>query len=78
VNDTSDPDVNGIVQLRTLYQFKDLGETRTSVSPLRFVERDALETHLKFAGFSSLEWFGGWLGEPFDENSPEIIVVAGI
>ena len=78
MNDTSDPVVNGVVQLRTLYHFKDLGESRTSVSPLRFVERDALETHLKFAGFSSLEWFGGWLRESFHENSPEIIVVAGI
>lgn len=77
-NDSSDPDVNGVVQLRTLYRFTDLGETRTSTSPLRFIERDALETHLKFAGFSSMQWFGGWIGEPFHEESPEIVVVAGI
>jgi SAM-dependent methyltransferase len=46
-------------------------------STLRFSSRAQIAAQLGAAGFTHVEWFGGWDGEPFDdETSPEIIAVA--
>jgi hypothetical protein len=45
-----------------------------SRSTLRFMPRSEIAERLGGAGFTKVEWYGGWGGEPYDEEtSPEII-----
>jgi hypothetical protein len=39
--------------------------------------RTEIAGRLRAAGFAEVTWFGGWGGEPYDdERSPEIIAIA--
>ena len=53
------------------------GEELVSRSTLRFLPHAELAERLAKAGFTEVEWYGGWAGEPYDdETSPEIIAIA--
>jgi ubiquinone/menaquinone biosynthesis C-methylase UbiE len=58
-------------------RFQVGGEELINRSTLRFLAHAQIAQRLREAGFSEVEWYGGWNGEPYDEEtSPEIIVVA--
>jgi ubiquinone/menaquinone biosynthesis C-methylase UbiE len=58
-------------------RFRVDGGELVSRSTLRFMSRADIADRLEAAGFADVEWYGGWDGEPFDdETSPEIIAVA--
>jgi ubiquinone/menaquinone biosynthesis C-methylase UbiE len=53
------------------------GDELISRSTLRFTPRSEIAGWLGEAGFTEVEWYGGWGGEPYDDAaSPEIIAVA--
>jgi hypothetical protein len=53
------------------------GDELVSRGTLRFMSRTWIDGRLRAAGFAGVEWYGGWDGEPFEEQtSPEIIAVA--
>ncbi len=64
------------ITFETLHRFEKQGDTLTSRSTLRFLNRDQVGDHLLRAGFQEAEWFGDWDGSPFTEFSREIIAVA--
>ena len=54
------------------------GDTRAIVSRsvLAFRDRDEIAHLLRRAGFAEMTWMGGWDGQPFTQESAEIIVIA--
>jgi ubiquinone/menaquinone biosynthesis C-methylase UbiE len=58
-------------------RFQVDGEELVSRSTLRFLPHAEIAERLATAGFTEVEWYGGWAGEPYDdETSPEIIAIA--
>ncbi|MDP6707519.1 MAG: class I SAM-dependent methyltransferase [Alphaproteobacteria bacterium] len=51
-------------------------DTLVSTGTLRFLDRDALESHLSHAGLRVETIYGDWDRSPFSPESPEMIVVA--
>jgi hypothetical protein len=43
---------------------------------LQYFTRDELAAELRWAGFVAEEWYGNVAGDPYDENAPEMAVVA--
>lgn len=63
-----------IVTFRNHFVFSD--REMLSDSTLLFLSRPEIEDHLAEAGFTRVEFFGDWSGQPAGEASPEIIVIA--
>jgi SAM-dependent methyltransferase len=63
-----------VVTFRNYFIFQDA--TLLSDSTLLFLSRPEIERHLAEAGFTRVELFGDWSGQPAGEGSPEIIVIA--
>jgi len=64
-----------LVTFDTRYQVD--GEELVSRSALRFRSRADIAGRLAAAGFTDVQWYGGWDAEPFDDaTSPEIIAIA--
>lgn len=63
------------VTFRNHFVFPD-GE-QWSDSTLLFLSREAIEHHLRQAGFQNIAIYGDWDASAFCETSPEIIVIAG-
>jgi SAM-dependent methyltransferase len=51
---------------------------RVDRASLRFLDADALARFVADAGFRIETQYGGWLREPFDQTSPEIVTVARV
>ncbi|MGH6999873.1 MAG: hypothetical protein ACREEO_16885, partial [Phenylobacterium sp.] len=54
----------------------ETGETLTSRGVLRFPRQARIETLLRQAGFTTVDWLGDWDGGPMRDDSEEIIAVA--
>jgi hypothetical protein len=47
------------------------------MDPVRFLPHAEIAERPATAGFTDVEWYGGWDGEPYDDQaSPEIIAIA--
>ena len=67
-----------IVIFDTHYWFREDNAHLVDRGQLRFMPQSEIDGHLRSAGFTEVEWFGGWDGTPFDERtSGEIIAIAG-
>jgi len=63
-----------VVTFRNHFVFPD--SEVLSDSTLLFLSRPEIERHLAEAGFSRVDVFGDWSGQPASDRSPEIIVIA--
>jgi ubiquinone/menaquinone biosynthesis C-methylase UbiE len=63
-----------IVTFRNHFVFSD--REMLSDSTLLFLSRPEIEDYLAEAGFTRVEIFGDWSGQPAGDASPEIIVIA--
>jgi ubiquinone/menaquinone biosynthesis C-methylase UbiE len=64
-----------IVTFETHYRFA--GEHLVEHGTLGFMRREEIAERLREAGFTGVQWFGGWEAEPYDEEtSAEIIAIA--
>lgn len=66
------------VTFESVFDFIDTGRQTRSLSRLRFPSTDQIRSLLERAGFSRLDWMGGWDSSPLAKDSPEIIVLAGV
>jgi SAM-dependent methyltransferase len=60
------------------YLFNETGEELVSDNKLRFRTYDALQMSLGDAGFTIERMYGGWSGDPFEAQSPEMIFTAKV
>ena len=80
VEETGDVDhdpATGIVTIRHLYRYLDLGRERFAVSRIRFIGQPHLARLIGEAGLTPLAFYGAWDKTPFGPESPEIIAVTG-
>lgn len=76
-HEASEPDTEGVVAVKTVFQGPHWNEPLTASGALRFTDPDALDAHLRRAGFAVAERFGAWDRSAFDPaSSPSIITVA--
>ncbi|HTO32630.1 MAG TPA: methyltransferase domain-containing protein [Pararhizobium sp.] len=66
----------GQVTFRTHTVFDAGRRADVSASVLAFRDQTEIESMLRQAELSEMEWMGGWDGRPFRTESPEIIVIA--
>jgi SAM-dependent methyltransferase len=72
-NDATHDDATGIVTYETHYRVVESGRVFSASSKIRFTPREALAALLDAAGLTVDTWLGGWSGEPWTPESPEII-----
>lgn len=74
-NEASRDPETGIVTYETHY--RNLMGTRhlTAESRIAFPDKTEIGALLREAGLAAETWLGDWSGEPFEENSPEIIPI---
>jgi SAM-dependent methyltransferase len=68
---------DGYVDFESYHRFGDT-EPVVNRGELRFMAQPDVARRLTDAGFSDAEWYGDWDGAPWEEHSPEIIVVASV
>jgi SAM-dependent methyltransferase len=66
-----------LVRFTQTFTSPSWGHPRVSRSTLRFLDAAAVASLLAGAGLAVLEQLGSWDGRPLDDDSPEIISVAG-
>jgi len=70
--------IGGVVTVTETTSDPDGAPLRVDRASLRFVDVDTLAGFLADAGFEIEAQYGGWLREPLDATSPEIITIARI
>jgi SAM-dependent methyltransferase len=70
------PVAGDVVRFTTTFTGAGWASPQTSRSTLRFLDAPSLSSFLSEAELLVDEQFGNWLGDPFIENSPEIITIA--
>lgn len=66
----------GQVVLTAVNVFEDTGDRVVEQQTLVFREREVLEAQLDAAGFVVEHVWGDWLGRPFTDDSPLIVIEA--
>ncbi|MEM7325720.1 MAG: class I SAM-dependent methyltransferase [Actinomycetota bacterium] len=75
--DATEPDAAGTVILTATNHWEATGEELIVRQPLTFRSLRQIEEQLDAVGLVVRQVFGGWSGEPFDSESPLLVVESG-